>query len=138
MKSNWNITIQAAAGPQFEVLKWLKDHDYHFSTETARKAAQRNRLDIVKWLLDIGCAVDASSSAEFAFHGNLEAVKYLLSMDVVAESTWSAAAEGGQLEVLQYCKDNGYIDIARTSPAVYCAARRNQIRALDWLLDEGT
>ena len=153
---------KAARTGNMEILKWARERDCPWDMKTTIAAARGGHLEIIQWavdngcplpskitfttnfknivvfeyLLKKGCTVDSSAIDEAAVEGHMETVKWLLKY--VSPSVQERmlickmAASHGDINMLQWTKENGYewdeetINYAVSKP-----------RAFKWLRDNG-
>jgi hypothetical protein len=134
----------AAFGGSLEMLKCLVGGggvlDSLVFCNALRADGDRDRREIQLWLLEKHCPMDTNTFVEAAKCGNLEIMKLMKDLgysweDDYSCSIFSAAAEGGNLDVMKWLHasecPNSVWTFAR-------AARRGNIENMDWLLSIGS
>jgi len=127
----------AAKNGQLETLKYLREHEFDFTTGvTCSYAVENGHLEIVKYLHENRCNWSRDSCIEAAKNGHLDVLKYLHEngclwnkwsyyyavenghLDIIKylwenkcpcseENTCRIAAKYGRLEILKYLRENG-------------------------------
>lgn len=108
-KSNILACTTAASGGHLEVLKFLRQEGFPWSTSVCEMAARNGHLVILRWARsqDPPCPWDDSTCFLAARNGHLEILQWTRSQDPPcpwSTSTCAAAARCGQLEILQWLR----------------------------------
>ncbi len=90
----------------FKLLKWLKDNDFPWSTETFSVAASGGDFSVMEWLKQNGCPMD--------------------------EDTFIAGVETNDLGVVKWLKANG---CPWSDEALTLAVEQNNFKMVRWLVE---
>lgn len=130
------VCEEAARGGHLEVLKWCRANGYPWGLSGLR-AAGGGHLEVLRWCATNGCPMDIKerkfprprSRGLMLVGGQYQWSQGFRAMEIV-----SAAAQGGHLEVLRWCRSQGYAWPVGTS---YLAATRGHFDVLRWLRANG-
>ena len=115
VKCEWSpeTSAYAAKGGKLECLKWLRANgeDWEESAQDGSlcaSAAEMRRLQCLKWLREeAGCEWNLYASDRAAENGNLECLQYLRENGCQwTDHTVAWAAQGGHLECLKYLREH--------------------------------
>ena len=123
----------AAKAGHFELLKWLhQEQECPIDRKSSQRAAKGGHLDILKWLQKEGYPICGGCSDLAAKRGHIEVMIWLETgtrwEQVMDEHIW--AVKGGRLDVLKWLRANRHYVWARSWNA---AAERGDLEILDWL-----
>src|SRR2546428_294128 len=71
-----HLTLSAAEYNQFEILKWLHEHNYKFHEQICSHAAMCGNLEMLKWLTEKGCNMYEMVCGYAAKNGHFEIIKW--------------------------------------------------------------
>ncbi|CAM9453495.1 unnamed protein product [Ectocarpus sp. 6 AP-2014] len=162
------VCSSAAAGGQLHVLRWLRENGCHWNHSTCTEAARGGHLatiqwarqqgcpwsvrtcaaaatggpPILRWLREHGCPWDANTCFALAEVGDLATLRWAKENGCpwVQSRVLSAAARGGNVEVLQYVFDSQGHNQAlegRSTDLCGMAAGGGHIDALKWARGKG-
>ena len=130
-----NVCGYAAFRGGVRLLKWTRENNLDWSTDTSYCAARNGRLLALKYLHENGCPWDRGTCSHAVYNGHLPALKYLhengCSWD--SHSCW-CAAQKGHLFVLQYLHENG---CPWDSDTCIYAAEKGHLPTLKYLHENG-
>jgi hypothetical protein len=125
----------AASRGSVRLLKWTRENNCDWSTDTCLHAAQKGHLPALQYLHENGCPWNESSCSYAAANGHLPALQYLHENGCPWNKyTCNSAAGNGQLPALQYLHENGCPWYSYTC---YCAAGNGHLPALKYLHENG-
>jgi hypothetical protein len=144
MAKTYACTPAAQVG-DFDLLKWLRGKGCPWSVTTMVHAVQWKDSAMAEWALEEGCPFASQKvSKACAAAGNLNMLKQLRARGCpLDKGTIAAAAEAGNLEVLQWLKEE-LRTLSWTQSACEAAAQGGHLEILQWLRrnsccwDEGT
>jgi len=139
---DWNETTcaSAARGGHSEILQWLRQRECPWNILTSLYAAWSGNTEMLRWVIEQGCVWERgvqvpnqNAICVSARKGDLDAVIFLagLSTHLPSEIPAAAAAEGGQLEILKWLKDNRNLQL--DSKIALGAASGGSFEMLRWL-----
>lgn len=151
-----------AGGGEIEVVRWLHEHGYQFSSSAMNQAAKHGYLEIVRYLHEHcteGCTTKAMDSA--AAGGHLEIVQFLHAhrTEGCTKAAMDCAAGAGDLQMVRFLHEsrsegcstsamdlaaaNGHLDVVRfldehrlegcTSEAIDHAAKMGRLDVVRYL-----
>lgn len=128
---------EAAKSGNIESIKWLRNHDYSWSSIPIYNAARYQHFNLVKWLTENGfdCENGCYLLSGIAHTGNLELLKYYYKLGFpLHEFAFSGAASSGNLDMCKWLHKNfcSY-DVAVCNNA----AKYGHFKILKWLLKNG-
>ena len=98
----------AAGAGSLELLKYLRELNYAWSSITCRFAAENGRLDCLRYLHENGCDWTFQTTEYAAKFGHLECLKYAHENGCYWDNQVTAlAAKFGHLECLKYAHEQG-------------------------------
>ena len=99
------------------------------------RVAQTNKLELLKWAREEKkCEWDRWTIHAAARQGNLEMVKYCVANECpIDENACAYAADGGQLEVLKYLREE--VKAPWDSRTASCAAANGHLHILEYLVE---
>ena len=149
-RCKWNpraICRAAAESGNLEVLQWARDNGCHWNSDTCMSAARSGHLSVLQWARAQGCAWDFTTCRAAAKGGHLVVLQWAIANGCPTTQTWQtngslqsiaeAAAEFGQVEVLQWveqCVGVGQIQLHRICEF---AAKGGHLEVLQWARANG-
>jgi Ankyrin repeats (3 copies) len=129
------VTCSAAAkAGQLHILKWCREHEFHWDSSTSSLAAKEGHLEILQFCHSNVCPWDKSTSEMAAEQGNLETLKWCYSRHCPFDhSAFTAAARNGHLGIVKWLVEKG---IRRNGDACAAAAESEHYEVLNWLKAE--
>ena len=102
------VCEDAARRGSVRLLKWARENNLDWGTNTCSSVAVYGHLPALKYLHENGCPWDSYTCSIAAAYGHLPVLQYLHENGCPWHwSTCSAAADNGHLPVLQYLHENG-------------------------------
>lgn len=136
----WNVTTteSAACGGNVELLEWLVMNGCPIDYDRcAYSASETGSLGILQWLNTNGYKITPPLPAINASHGHLEVLQWMKEEVVCKwdeQQICSAAARGGQWEVIKWAMENGCTPNEKScEQAVY----GEHFEVLQWLRNNG-
>ena len=135
---NSYICASAASGGQLEMLQFLVGIGADLSPYACANAAENNHLEVLKWLMEYNHISDAWTYFRAARGGHFRILEFL-GIEGIANNIHefhTFAAQGGNVQILQWLKDNNVLVLNENIFAI-AASCKNNIKLLEWLLKEG-
>jgi hypothetical protein len=106
-----NISSHAASSGSIEVLLYLKQQGCVLNIDTMRSAAMMGHLATCQFLVEEQCPCDADACTLAAQNGHMETVRFLLDSSCPwdVNAVCIRAAESGDIQLLQYLKQQGCV-----------------------------
>jgi hypothetical protein len=135
-KFSENVCASAATGGQFEILRWLKQHNTPWDESVCENAAQNGHLEMLQWARANGCPWNIDVCRNAALGGHFKLLKWAIEngCDWNNIYTFENAAFNGHFDMMKYLKTNGCSWGEYTFDS---AAENDNIEILDWLKDNG-
>jgi hypothetical protein len=128
------VCIKAAKNGHFEILRWAVENGYRMDCLICRKTAENGHFEILQWIIDQNAYIDEWTPAFAAKGGHLEILKYLESKCRINGWSYAYAAVNGHIHIMEWLKENGYIMIPE---AFSNAVSNGQLETLKWLDTNG-
>jgi hypothetical protein len=100
-----HVCDAAALSGQGSALRWARDREYDWGTNTFAMIADSADLATAIWAHECGCPMDARACALAARHGRLDMLKLLRSFDCPWDS--QVFAEATQPELIEWARAEG-------------------------------
>lgn len=126
----------AAERGDFEMVRWLREHNEPWGPRFIYSAAKGGYRDIVYWAIENGCEVDDTAAEGAAEAGDNETLNLVTGLGaIVSNHTCSCAAKTGKLDTLIHLRD--FLDCPWNSETVIAAANAGQMVVLKWAIENG-
>ncbi len=129
-----SYTAQTAAyHGRLDQLMWMHARGVPIAAEALYEALNRHHTHIVRWLLK---TIDTWSADTVASEGNLDTLCLLHQhkMKIDVHNCILSAAEAGQLQILRWFEDKGYVELQHLTVSVMNrAAAKGHLEVVRWL-----
>ena len=142
---NWNVTYHfkgacalASYHGHLHILKWLRENDCPWNSNTCLAAVAAGHLHILKWSRENSCPWHSKICRTAAYEGHLHILQWLQDNHCGDSNfdctTISAAARGGFLHIIQWLRGKG---CDWDSESCSAAAKGGHLQILQWLRVNG-